>query len=137
MGELSFDAYFHKIESIVTLLYNLGSLMSDDDVCTYAMHGLSDKFAHVAGIIAYREPLPDPRQCVPWSHSRIQKNLLDRVSQLHQSFSLSERLKADNTSPSKSLFDVGSRRISIVTVNTKEYHSDVLAIITRIMRRTL
>ncbi|GJV22810.1 hypothetical protein Tco_1375505 [Tanacetum coccineum] len=39
-------------------------------------------------------------------------------------------------SPTKSLFDVGSRRISIITVNTKEYHSDVLAIITRIMRRT-
>ncbi|GJY59049.1 hypothetical protein Tco_0458941 [Tanacetum coccineum] len=38
--------------------------------------------------------------------------------------------------PTKSLFDVGSRRISIFTVNTKEYHSDVLAIITRIMRRT-
>ncbi|GJZ41281.1 hypothetical protein Tco_0588167 [Tanacetum coccineum] len=37
-------------------------------------------------------------------------------------------------SPTKSLFDVGSRRISIITVNTKEYHSDVLAIITRIMR---
>ncbi|GJY78362.1 hypothetical protein Tco_0484163 [Tanacetum coccineum] len=36
-------------------------------------------------------------------------------------------------SPTKSLFDVGSRRIYIVTVNTKEYHSDVLAIITRIM----
>ncbi|GKD05527.1 serine/threonine-protein phosphatase 6 regulatory subunit 3-like protein [Tanacetum coccineum] len=28
---------------------------------------------------------------------RIQKNLLDRVSQLHQPFSLPERLKADNT----------------------------------------
>ncbi|GKD39654.1 hypothetical protein Tco_1259861 [Tanacetum coccineum] len=39
-------------------------------------------------------------------------------------------------SPTKSLFDVGSRRISIFTVNTKEYYSDVLAIITRIMRRT-
>ncbi|GKB03104.1 hypothetical protein Tco_0831193 [Tanacetum coccineum] len=38
--------------------------------------------------------------------------------------------------PTKSLFDVGSRRISIVTVNTKEYHSDVLAVITRIIRRT-
>ncbi|GJZ51857.1 hypothetical protein Tco_0606372 [Tanacetum coccineum] len=39
-------------------------------------------------------------------------------------------------SPTKSLFDVGTRRISIVTVNTKEYHSDVLIIITRIIRRT-
>nr|GEZ28244.1 hypothetical protein [Tanacetum cinerariifolium] len=39
-------------------------------------------------------------------------------------------------SPTKSLFDLGSRRISIVTVKTKEYHSDVLAIITRIMQET-
>ncbi|GJX32709.1 retrovirus-related pol polyprotein from transposon TNT 1-94 [Tanacetum coccineum] len=39
--------------------------------------------------------------------------------------------------PTAELFDVDSGRISIITVNTKEYHSDVLAIITRIMRRTL
>ncbi|GJR01482.1 hypothetical protein Tco_0524466 [Tanacetum coccineum] len=39
--------------------------------------------------------------------------------------------------PTAKLFDVDSRRISIVTVNTKEYHSDVLAINTRIMHRTL
>ncbi|GJW20747.1 retrovirus-related pol polyprotein from transposon TNT 1-94 [Tanacetum coccineum] len=39
--------------------------------------------------------------------------------------------------PTAELFDVDSGRISIVTVNTKEYHSDVLAIITRIMLRTL
>ncbi|GKA39817.1 RNA-directed DNA polymerase, eukaryota, reverse transcriptase zinc-binding domain protein [Tanacetum coccineum] len=40
-------------------------------------------------------------------------------------------------SPTAKLFDVDSRRISIFTVNTKEYHSDVLANITRIMRSTL
>ncbi|GJS60828.1 hypothetical protein Tco_0655612 [Tanacetum coccineum] len=39
--------------------------------------------------------------------------------------------------PTADLFDVDSGRISIITVNTKDYHSDVLAIITRIMRRTL
>ncbi|GJY94919.1 hypothetical protein Tco_0511280, partial [Tanacetum coccineum] len=39
--------------------------------------------------------------------------------------------------PTTELFDVDSRRISIVIVNTKEYHSEVLSIITRIMRRTL
>nr|GEX06234.1 ribonuclease H-like domain-containing protein [Tanacetum cinerariifolium] len=104
------------------------------------------------------------------------KNLLPvvMVSQLHYPFSLSERLKANNTvrvnqivsifliesliqmldqnqylvntslihiesrKPSTAeLFDVDSGRISIVTVNTKEYHSDVPEIITRIMRRTL
>ncbi|GJW37323.1 hybrid signal transduction histidine kinase M [Tanacetum coccineum] len=59
MGDLSVDEYFHKIESIVTLLNDLGSPMSDDDVASYAMYGLSDKFAHVAGIIAHRDPFPD------------------------------------------------------------------------------
>nr|GEU86155.1 hypothetical protein [Tanacetum cinerariifolium] len=39
--------------------------------------------------------------------------------------------------PTKSLFDVGSSRIFIVIVNTKDYHSDVLVVITRIMRRNL
>ncbi|GKA30976.1 hypothetical protein Tco_0717281 [Tanacetum coccineum] len=46
------------------------------------------------------------------------------------------RLHESRKSPTKSLFDVGSKRISIVTVNTKECYSDVLEIITRIMRRT-
>ncbi|GKE82052.1 hypothetical protein Tco_1552052, partial [Tanacetum coccineum] len=105
---------------------------------------------------------------------KIQKNLTDRVSQLHYPFSLLERLKADNTvrvnqivtiqliessirlldqirypvdtslihiesrkSPTAELLDVDSGRISIVIVNTKEYHSDVLENITRIMCRTL
>ncbi|GKF49449.1 hypothetical protein Tco_0142700, partial [Tanacetum coccineum] len=35
--------------------------------------------------------------------------------------------------PIAELFDVDYGRISIVTMNTKEYHSDVLASITRIM----
>ncbi|GKB63030.1 hypothetical protein Tco_0919216 [Tanacetum coccineum] len=40
-------------------------------------------------------------------------------------------------SPTAKLFDDDSRRISIFIVNTKEYHSDVLANATRIMRKTL
>ncbi|GKA50014.1 hypothetical protein Tco_0743087 [Tanacetum coccineum] len=39
--------------------------------------------------------------------------------------SVSKQTTRIRKSPTKSLFDVGSRRISIVTVNTKEYHSDV------------
>ncbi|GJV85723.1 hypothetical protein Tco_1525621 [Tanacetum coccineum] len=74
------------------------------------------------------------------------------LDSLYLLFSLPERLKADNTDhyrypvdtslihiesrkpPTKSLFDVDSSRISIVIVNTKERHSDVLAVISRIMR---
>ncbi|GJS80286.1 hypothetical protein Tco_0730167 [Tanacetum coccineum] len=50
--------------------------------------------------------------------------------------SVSKQITRSRKVTYKSLFDVGSRRISIFHVNTKEYHSDVLAIITRIMRRT-
>ncbi|GJS46823.1 hypothetical protein Tco_0596944, partial [Tanacetum coccineum] len=39
--------------------------------------------------------------------------------------------------PTTELFDVDSGRIFIVTMNTKEYHSYVLAVITRIIHRTL
>ncbi|GKD30114.1 hypothetical protein Tco_1240892 [Tanacetum coccineum] len=43
MGDLSADAHFCKIESIVTLWNDLGSSMTDDDIVTYAINGLSEK----------------------------------------------------------------------------------------------
>jgi hypothetical protein len=45
--------------NIVTLLNALGSPLSNDDVVTYAINGLSDKFVHVVGIIAHHDPFPD------------------------------------------------------------------------------
>ncbi|GJS30283.1 hypothetical protein Tco_0490903 [Tanacetum coccineum] len=53
------DAYFQKIESIVTLLNALGSPLRNDDVVTYAINGLNDKFARMAGIITHSDPFPD------------------------------------------------------------------------------
>ncbi|GJY16773.1 hypothetical protein Tco_0387195 [Tanacetum coccineum] len=47
------------------------------------------------------------------------------------------RIIRNRKSPTVELFDVDSGWIFIVTVNTKEYHSDVLENITRIMHRTL
>nr|GEX65898.1 pectinesterase inhibitor [Tanacetum cinerariifolium] len=41
MGEQSADEYFSKIDSLVTLLSGLGSDVSEDDVVTYAINGLS------------------------------------------------------------------------------------------------
>ncbi|GJV32568.1 hypothetical protein Tco_1392968 [Tanacetum coccineum] len=63
--------------------------------------------------------------------------LVTRASQSRQHVDTSlvhiESLK----SPTAKLFDDDSRRISIFSVYTKEYHSDVLANTTRIMRKTL
>ncbi|GJQ93543.1 hypothetical protein Tco_0004682 [Tanacetum coccineum] len=68
--------------------------------------------------------------------SRYLLVLITGMSQSRQHIDTSLIRIESRKSPTKILFDVGSRRISIVTVNTKEYHSDVLAIITRIMRMT-
>ena len=59
IGDTTVDAYFQNIESIVTSLNALGPPMNNDDVCTYAINSLSDKFAHVSNIIAYRDPFSD------------------------------------------------------------------------------
>ncbi|GJX11495.1 hypothetical protein Tco_0201354 [Tanacetum coccineum] len=52
-------------------------------------------------------------------------------------FSLSERLQADNKSPTIVLFDDDTGSISIRHFETKEYHSECSGKISRIMRRTL
>nr|GEW02260.1 ribonuclease H-like domain-containing protein [Tanacetum cinerariifolium] len=59
MGDQSTDEYFWKIESLVTLLSDLGSDVSKDDVVTYAINGLSDKYGSLAQIIAHKDPFPD------------------------------------------------------------------------------
>lgn len=59
LGDLSVDAYFHKTESIVALLNDLWTPMNNDGIVTYALSRLSEKFSHVAGIIAYRDPFPN------------------------------------------------------------------------------
>ncbi|GKA90445.1 hybrid signal transduction histidine kinase M, partial [Tanacetum coccineum] len=57
MGDDTPDAYFSKIDSIITLLTDLGSTMDDDDIVTYAINGLSEKYRSLAQILA--DPFPD------------------------------------------------------------------------------
>ncbi|GJX50891.1 ribonuclease H-like domain-containing protein [Tanacetum coccineum] len=59
MGDDTPDAYFSKIDSIITLLTDLGSTMDDDDIVTYAINGLSEKYGSLAQIIVYKDPFPD------------------------------------------------------------------------------
>nr|GEZ26536.1 reverse transcriptase domain-containing protein [Tanacetum cinerariifolium] len=59
MGDQSVDEYFSKIDSLVTLLSELGSDVSEDDVVTYAINGLSDKYGSLAQIIPHKDPFPD------------------------------------------------------------------------------
>ncbi|GJZ18912.1 hybrid signal transduction histidine kinase M [Tanacetum coccineum] len=59
LGDLTTDAYLRKIESLATILKTLGSPVRSDDVVTFALEGLPDKYDHVCGIITHREPFPD------------------------------------------------------------------------------
>nr|GFA54297.1 hybrid signal transduction histidine kinase M [Tanacetum cinerariifolium] len=59
MGDQSADEYFSKIDSLVTFLSDLGSNVSEDDIVTYAINGLSDKYGSLAQIIAHKDPFPD------------------------------------------------------------------------------
>ncbi|GJT26683.1 ribonuclease H-like domain-containing protein [Tanacetum coccineum] len=75
MGDQTADEYFSNIDSIVTLLNDLGSDVSQDDVVTYAINGLSDKYGSLAQIIAHKEPFPDlstVRSMVSTEEMRIQ-----------------------------------------------------------------
>ncbi|GKE51682.1 hypothetical protein Tco_1486838, partial [Tanacetum coccineum] len=58
-SDLSTDAYFHKIESIATILASLGSPISKDDIVNISLDGSPDNYAHVSDIIIHREPFPD------------------------------------------------------------------------------
>ncbi|GJX77960.1 hypothetical protein Tco_0324771, partial [Tanacetum coccineum] len=59
MGDDTPDTYFSKIDSIITLFTDLGSTMNDDDIVTYAINGLSEKYRSLAQIIAHKDPFPD------------------------------------------------------------------------------
>nr|GEX60232.1 putative reverse transcriptase domain-containing protein [Tanacetum cinerariifolium] len=88
-----------------------------------------------SGLLVYKAPLNRfPAQSVGSSNVIALNSpyLLVLITETSQ-----RRQHESYKSPTKSLFDDGSNRISIVIVNSKEYHSDVLAVITWIMCRTL
>ncbi|GJZ69015.1 cytochrome P450 [Tanacetum coccineum] len=82
-------------------------------------------------------PSPSNSQCNNTGFTAALAVLVTEASQSRQHVDTSLIKLESRKSPTTELFDVHSGRISIVIVNTKEYHYDVLAITTRIMRRTL
>ncbi|GJT49401.1 ribonuclease H-like domain-containing protein [Tanacetum coccineum] len=52
LGDLSMEAYFQKIESLMTILASLDSPVSDDDVVHYVIDGLPQKYNQVLWVYA-------------------------------------------------------------------------------------
>ncbi|GJY75360.1 ribonuclease H-like domain-containing protein [Tanacetum coccineum] len=59
LGDLTMEAFFTEIESIVTILAILDSPVNDEDVFHYALKGLSDKYNQVCGIMHHKDTFPD------------------------------------------------------------------------------
>nr|GFB47845.1 hybrid signal transduction histidine kinase M [Tanacetum cinerariifolium]GFB50314.1 hybrid signal transduction histidine kinase M [Tanacetum cinerariifolium] len=59
LGTLSMEAYFQKIDSLVTILTSLGSIVNDEDVVHYAVEGLPEKYKQVCGYMHYQDTFPD------------------------------------------------------------------------------
>ncbi|PWA90485.1 hypothetical protein CTI12_AA100140 [Artemisia annua] len=66
IGDLTVDAYFRKIDSLATRLDNLGSNITEDDLVTYTINDLSDKYDQVAHVILNRDPFLDLETVRSW-----------------------------------------------------------------------
>nr|GEU40482.1 ribonuclease H-like domain-containing protein [Tanacetum cinerariifolium] len=53
------EAYFQKIESLVTTLTSLDCVINDEDVVHYAITGLPKKYNQVSGYMHYQTTFPD------------------------------------------------------------------------------
>ncbi|GKF35741.1 hybrid signal transduction histidine kinase M, partial [Tanacetum coccineum] len=87
LGDLSIDGYFQKIESIVSVLYGLGSPLSNDDVVTFALEGLLSTYETISTVIVNREPFLDLKtvRSLLTTHEtrlkyRVQNPLIDATS---------------------------------------------------------
>ncbi|GKD79483.1 ribonuclease H-like domain-containing protein [Tanacetum coccineum] len=59
LGDLSMEAYFQKVESLLTTLTSLNSPISDDDVVHYVIDGLPEMYNKVCGYMHYQDTFPD------------------------------------------------------------------------------
>nr|GEZ77015.1 hybrid signal transduction histidine kinase M [Tanacetum cinerariifolium] len=87
LGDLSIDGYFQKIESIVSVLNGLGSPLSNDDVVTFALEGLTSTYETIYAVIVSREHFPNLKmvRSLLTTHemrlkSRVQNPLVDATS---------------------------------------------------------
>nr|GEY03117.1 ERAD-associated E3 ubiquitin-protein ligase component HRD3A-like [Tanacetum cinerariifolium] len=59
LGDLSMEAYFQKIESLMTILSSLDSPVSDEDMVHYVNDGFSEKYNQVCGYMHYKDTFLD------------------------------------------------------------------------------
>ncbi|GKA80648.1 ribonuclease H-like domain-containing protein [Tanacetum coccineum] len=110
LGDLSMDAYFQKIESLMTILASLDSPVLDEDVAHYALAGLPPKYNQVCGYIHYQATFPDLKT--------VRSLLITEEMRLK---SMSPSSLADSSSPMVLMAESGNNRRSSTTPQAKSW----------------
>nr|GEX00054.1 ribonuclease H-like domain-containing protein [Tanacetum cinerariifolium] len=112
LGALSMEAYFQKIDSIVTILTSLGSIVNDEDVVHYAVDGLPEKYNQVCGYMHYQDTFPNLKT--------VRSLLIAKEMRLK---SKADALLMDSSSPMALMTDSGNSRRSSFTPPIKPWKS--------------
>ncbi|PWA41921.1 hypothetical protein CTI12_AA549660 [Artemisia annua] len=91
IGTLSVNDYFQEIKSKADRLANLGSVVSDSSLVTYAINGLRVKFPEITRIIRHRETLP--------TFDQVRSMVLLEESDMAQLTSAFSNLNTTSSSP--------------------------------------
>ncbi|GJT03990.1 ribonuclease H-like domain-containing protein [Tanacetum coccineum] len=110
LGTLSLEAYFQKINSLVTILTSLGSSVNDEDLVHYAIDGLPKKYNQVCGYMHYQDTFPDLKT--------VCSLLITEEMRLK---SKADTLLMDSSSPMALMTDSGNSRRSFSTSQVKPW----------------
>ncbi|GJU84486.1 zinc finger, CCHC-type containing protein [Tanacetum coccineum] len=110
LGDLTMEAYFQKIESIMTILASLDSLVNDEDVVHYALEGLPEKYNQVCGYMHYKDMFLDLKTAL---------SLLITKEMRLKSKALS--LPMDSSYPMVLMANPGNNRTSSTTPQVKSW----------------
>nr|GEZ43995.1 hybrid signal transduction histidine kinase M [Tanacetum cinerariifolium] len=103
LGDLSMDAYFRKVESLTTILTSLESPVNSEDVVTFALEGVPDKYKNVCGIITHQEP---------FSYLRTARSMLTTEEMRLKPKSQSLPVDSSSSSPMVLVTQSGNNRCS-------------------------
>ncbi|GJW05934.1 ribonuclease H-like domain-containing protein [Tanacetum coccineum] len=101
LGDLSMEAYFQKVESLMTTLASLNSPVSEDDVVHYVIDGLPEMYNQVCGYMHYQDTFPD---------FKTVRSLLTTEEMRLKSKSLATPVDSSSSSPMVLLADSGTSR---------------------------
>ncbi|GJV98787.1 ribonuclease H-like domain-containing protein [Tanacetum coccineum] len=116
IGDLSMEAYFGKIESLMTILATLDSPVNDEDVVHYVLEGLPEKYNQVCGYMHYQDIFLD---------LKMARSLLITKEMRLKSKALASSV--DSSSPMVLMAESGGMNANVIVPNTNTSRTPTVA----------